>query len=124
MTLRLFLFALLGVSFCTPLGGYLYRVHQRAAELEQANVAMLADIDRAEWKIYHAERLAAAQFEFFDRFQRGYWKHIPALEACRASFCQYVEYHATYAPDTSLTFVYDYDADADCDKVTVKRKPK
>lgn len=124
MTLRLFLCALLGVVGVYAACGYLYRLHRRAESLELANAAMLAELDRAEWKIYRAERVAAAQFDFFDRFQRGYWKHIPALEACRASFAQYVEYHAAYAPDTSMTFVYDYDPDTDCEFVTVKRKTK
>ena len=100
--------------------GYMY---QSAAHARQ-RAAMLDDLQRAEYKLARAERVAAAQFEFFDRFQRGYWTHLPALEACRASFCQYVEYHSAYVPDTSMTFVYSYDPDTDCEYVTVKRATK
>lgn len=124
MTTRLFLIAILACIAIYPAGSYLYRLHRRAAALEVANAAMLAELYRAEWKLYRAERVAAAQYEFFDRFQRGYWTHLPALEACRASFCQYVEYHATYVPDTSITFVYGYNDDTDHESVTIKRTSK
>ena len=100
--------------------GYMYQSDAHARQ----RAAMLDDLQRAEYRMARAERVAAAQYEFFDRFQRGYWTHLPALEACRASFCQYVEYHAAYVPDTSMTFVYSYDPDTDCEFVTVKRATK